>query len=240
MFLWFIKIQLYKIWFCIYRYFLCCRWRGLQSTFHRKLLSVCFVFVFSWYWIENIFLPHEIPPPAKILALNNIVVCNFVVFRFFGVSGCSFQMEKQLKDSVRRCIDARKVDLHNLSRDIWSRPELGGAETCAHDRLVDLFSREGSWTVEPHYTLPTAFRATWGPVCSGEGDPVVNVALLCEYDALPGIGHACGHNLIAEVGAAAALGLKAALEQTEQPLAVKVRVNVTTAEWKCHNFPIFR
>lgn len=145
-------------------------------------------------------------------------------------------MENQLKDSVRRCIDARKVDLHNLSRDIWSRPELGGAETCAHDRLVDLFSREGSWTVEPHYTLPTAFRATWSPVCGGEGNAVVNVALLCEYDALPGIGHACGHNLIAEVGAAAALGLKAALEQTEQPLAVKVRVNVTTSERKCHNF----
>ncbi|XP_011616278.2 peptidase M20 domain-containing protein 2 isoform X1 [Takifugu rubripes] len=139
-------------------------------------------------------------------------------------------MEKQLKDSVRRCIDARKVDLHNLSRDIWSRPELGGAETCAHDRLVDLFSQEESWTVEPHYTLPTAFRATWGPVCGGEGNPVVNVALLCEYDALPGIGHACGHNLIAEVGAAAALGLKAALEQTEPPLAVKLTVLGTPAE----------
>lgn len=71
-------------------------------------------------------------------------------------------MEKQFKDSVRRCIDARKVDLHNLSRAIWSRPELGGAEKCAHDRLVDLFSQEEAWTVEAWATLSR--------VCSGGGD----------------------------------------------------------------------
>lgn len=141
-------------------------------------------------------------------------------------------MEQQLKDSVERCIDARKVDLHNLSRDIWSRPELGGAEKWAHDRLVDFFSQEQSWTVEAQYLLPTAFRASWGPVCGGEGNPVLNVAFLCEYDALPGIGHACGHNLIAEVGAAAALGLKAAFEQTEHPLPVKVSLYVSTPERK--------
>lgn len=133
-------------------------------------------------------------------------------------------MEKQLKDSVQRCIDARKVDLHNLSRDIWSQPELSGEEKCAHDRLVHFFSQEQSWTVERHYMLPTAFRARWGPVGGGEGKPVLNVAFLCEYDALPGIGHACGHNLIAEVGAAAALGLAAALEQAEHVFPVKVRL----------------
>jgi len=79
--------------------------------------------------------------------------------------------------------------------------------------------------VESHYRLPTAFRASWGPEGGGEGEqPVLNVGFLSEYDALPGIGHACGHNLIAEVGAAAALGLKAALEiQTELPQPVKVQ-----------------
>lgn len=131
-------------------------------------------------------------------------------------------MEKQLKESVKRYIDARKVDLHNLSRDIWSQPELSGEEKYAHDRLVRFFSREQSWTVEKHYVLPTAFRASWGPVGGAEGKPVLNIAFLCEYDALPGIGHACGHNLIAEVGAAAALGLKAAFEQSEHHFPVKV------------------
>lgn len=154
---------------------------------------------------------------------------------FSDISESFLLMEKQLKDSVQRCVDARKVDLHHLSRDIWSQPELSGEETRAHDRLVHFFSQERSWTVERHYRLPTAFRASWGPGGGGggEGTPVLNVAFLCEYDALPAIGHACGHNLIAEVGAAAALGLKAALEQTEQTFPVKVRLPLTAARVKC-------
>ncbi|XP_056248598.1 peptidase M20 domain-containing protein 2-like [Seriola aureovittata] len=138
---------------------------------------------------------------------------------------------QQMKESLQLGIDRRKDELYSLSRDIWSRPELAGDETYAHDRLVHFFSQEDqTWTVQSHYKLPTAFRASWGPV-GGEGDPVLNVAFLCEYDALPGIGHACGHNLIAEVGAAAAVGLKAALEnQTELPVPVKITVLGTPAE----------
>lgn len=131
---------------------------------------------------------------------------------------------QDMKASLQSCIDRRKDELHGLSRDIWSCPELAGNETHAHDRLVRFLSQDDqTWTIQTHYKLPTAFRASWGPVGGGEDDPVLNVAFLCEYDALPGIGHACGHNLIAEVGAAAAVGLKAALEnQTELPVPVKV------------------
>ncbi|XP_070834857.1 peptidase M20 domain-containing protein 2-like [Chaetodon trifascialis] len=136
---------------------------------------------------------------------------------------------QQMKDALQRCIDARKEELHSLSRDIWSRPELALNETYAHDRLVRFFSEDPTWTVETHYKLPTAFRASWGG--GGEGEQGLNVAFLCEYDALPGIGHACGHNLIAEVGAAAAVGLKAALEnQTDLPVTVKITVLGTPAE----------
>ncbi|KAM8914141.1 peptidase M20 domain-containing protein 2-like isoform 1-T1 [Spinachia spinachia] len=138
---------------------------------------------------------------------------------------------QQMKAAVQRCIDGHKDELHALSRDIWSRPELGGNETHAHDTLVGFFSRDEAWTVQACYVLPTAFRASWGPVGGADGEPALNVGFLCEYDALPGIGHACGHNLIAEVGAAAALGLKAALEtQTELPQAVKITVLGTPAE----------
>ncbi|XP_033497850.1 peptidase M20 domain-containing protein 2-like [Epinephelus lanceolatus] len=139
---------------------------------------------------------------------------------------------QQMKDTLQRCIDTHKDELHSLSRDIWSRPELAGNETHAHDRLVRFFSQDKTWTVETHYKIPTAFRASWGPVGGGAGgEQVVNVGFLCEYDALPGIGHACGHNLIAEVGAAAAVGLKAALErQTGLPRPVKITVLGTPAE----------
>ncbi|XP_008278227.1 peptidase M20 domain-containing protein 2-like [Stegastes partitus] len=129
-----------------------------------------------------------------------------------------------MKDTIKLCIDALKDELHSLSQDIWSHPELAGDEKFAHDRLVDFFSQtDQAWTVQSNYKLPTAFRATWGPVGCWKGKPVLNVAFLCEYDALPNIGHACGHNLIAEVGAAAAVGLKAALEhRTDLPAPITV------------------
>uniref|UniRef100_A0A3Q3A6A2 Peptidase M20 domain-containing protein 2 n=1 Tax=Kryptolebias marmoratus TaxID=37003 RepID=A0A3Q3A6A2_KRYMA len=127
-------------------------------------------------------------------------------------------------------IDSLQDELRSLSWDIWSRPEVAGSETNAHDRLVRFFSQRGrTWTVQSRYKLPTAFRASWGPV--GGASSAVHVAFLCEYDALPGLGHACGHNLIAEVGAAAALGLQAALEeQTQLPVPVKISVLGTPAE----------
>ncbi|KAK2825985.1 hypothetical protein Q5P01_020199 [Channa striata] len=139
---------------------------------------------------------------------------------------------QRLKQIVQLRIEQLRDELLSLSRDIWSRPELAGEETYAHDRLVRFLSQDDpAWTVQSRYKLPTAFRASWGPVGGAAGDPVLNVALLCEYDALPGIGHACGHNLIAEVGAAAALGLKAALErQSELPVPVKITVLGTPAE----------
>ncbi|CAJ1073498.1 peptidase M20 domain-containing protein 2-like [Xyrichtys novacula] len=141
------------------------------------------------------------------------------------------EKQQQMKDDVKLCIDSQKDELYSLSRDIWSRPELAGEETQAHDRLVRFFSQAHTWTVESHYKLQTAFRASWGPVGGREGEQALNVGFLCEYDALPDIGHACGHNLIAEVGAAAALGLKAALQnQTELPVPVKVTVLGTPAE----------
>ncbi|KAM7403163.1 hypothetical protein PAMA_003878 [Pampus argenteus] len=144
-------------------------------------------------------------------------------------------MEKlqQMKESLQLYVDTNRDELHTLSRDIWSNPELAGNETHAHNRLVRFFSQEEdqAWTVQSHYKLPTAFRASWGPVGGAEGDPVLNVGFLCEYDALPGIGHACGHNLIAEAGAAAGAGLKAALQsQSELPVRVKVTVLGTPAE----------
>lgn len=148
-----------------------------------------------------------------------------------------------MKDALQRCIDTRKDELFGLSRDIWSRPEVAGAETHAHDTLVSYFSAQRTWTVEKQYKLPTAFRATWGPHgascgaagggggggAGGAGGAMLNVGFLCEYDALPGIGHACGHNLIAEVGVAAAVGLKCAIEnQTDLPFQVKVRERSAT------------
>lgn len=139
-----------------------------------------------------------------------------------------------LKQAVSRSLDSSSGKLHALSRDIWSRPELAYEETEAHERLVDFFRQDGDWRVDSHFGLDTAFRACWrsgGAAAAAkvgeekeEEKKWVNVGFLCEYDALPGIGHACGHNLIAEVGAAAAVGLRAAVEEALQQLPVHVEV----------------
>ncbi|XP_054475021.1 xaa-Arg dipeptidase-like, partial [Anoplopoma fimbria] len=130
----------------------------------------------------------------------------------------------ELKQRVVISIEEAKEKLYSLSDDIWRTPELAYEETKSHDRLVAFFKHEDGWKVDSHFKLETAFRATW---VSGGGAraEVVHVGFLCEYDALPGIGHACGHNLIAEVGAAAALGLKAVIEKT-QGLSIRVQVTV--------------
>ena len=92
----------------------------------------------------------------------------------------------------------------------------------AHEFLTDFLEKKG-FTVERSYTgIQTAFRATFG-----SGRP--NVCVISEYDALPEIGHACGHNLIAEAGVAAGLALKAALECSGAPEG-RVTVMGTPAE----------
>lgn len=130
-----------------------------------------------------------------------------------------------LKLRAAERIDEAAERLAALSHAIWSEPELAYEEHHAHRVLTRFFEQEppaASWVVQPHYQLPTAFRAEWET--RSAAPCALHLGFLCEYDALPGIGHACGHNLIAEVGAAAALGLRGALESLPgPPPPVKVR-----------------
>ena len=119
-------------------------------------------------------------------------------------------MDNDLKKVASSTIDENTEELKAISEKIWSSPELCYKEYKAHDLLTDFLEKKG-FSVERSYTgIETAFRATFG-----SGKP--NVCVICEYDALPEIGHACGHNLIAEAGVAAGLGLKAALESSNAP-----------------------
>ncbi len=91
----------------------------------------------------------------------------------------------------------------------------------AHDAFVNLLGKLG-FEVTPHaFGVETSFSADFG---SGGRLVVFNA----EYDALPGVGHACGHNLIASAGMAAFLGVVAALKQSAQP--GRVRLLGTPAE----------
>jgi amidohydrolase len=102
------------------------------------------------------------------------------------------------KDQLCDEVDARADLLLSASHDIHARPELGYEETFAHELLTDILEQQGLAPERGAFGLPTAFAAR-----AGTDGPTI--AVFCEYDALPGIGHACGHNIIATAGLGAGL-----------------------------------
>ncbi len=119
----------------------------------------------------------------------------------------------QAKQSAQSGVSAARDELIEISLDIHANPELALKEQRASKLLADRLQAHGFAVERAAFGLDTAFRARWG-----EGP--VTIAYLCEYDALPEIGHACGHNLIATAGLGGALGLKAALTPDQVTLLV--------------------
>lgn len=111
-------------------------------------------------------------------------------------------------DVVHHRLSAAMADLAptivELSADLHAHPELALAEHYAADRLTTLLEQDGFAVERGVAGLPTAFVGS-----VGRDAPVI--AFLCEYDALAGVGHGCGHNLIAAGGVGAALALHRAL-----------------------------
>jgi amidohydrolase len=117
------------------------------------------------------------------------------------------------KERARQAVEEARPELIAISLDIHSHPELAMKEERAVRLLADHVEAHGFTVERAAYGMPTAFKGEWG-----EGP--VTIVYLLEYDALPEIGHACGHNLIATAGLGAALGLKAALSPNEVRLVV--------------------
>jgi amidohydrolase len=103
-----------------------------------------------------------------------------------------------------RAIDDAADDLVRLSKFIHANPEIAMEEIRSSAACADFLETRGFAVDRGVAGLPTAFAAV-----KGEGSP--HIAYLSEYDALPGLGHGCGHNLIAIAGIGAGLGLSAAL-----------------------------
>jgi amidohydrolase len=120
---------------------------------------------------------------------------------------------EERKRRAREVVAAADADLRALSLAIHANPELGFEEHAAHDLLTGFFEERGFSVSRGICDLPTAFRAA-----AGSGSPTI--AVFCEYDALPEIGHACGHNLIAAAGVATALGARAAIAEGEGTVVV--------------------
>ncbi|GIY15293.1 peptidase M20 domain-containing protein 2 [Caerostris extrusa] len=135
-------------------------------------------------------------------------------------------MSKEDFSAICSRIEDKKQLLNSISQDIWKNPELSYEEEHAHAVLTEALSNFG-FNVQKHYLLSTAFRAEYSS-STGEGP---TVAILLEYDALPEIGHACGHNLIAEAGLAAAMAVKTVMEK-DRSICGKLVALGTPAEEK--------
>lgn len=113
-----------------------------------------------------------------------------------------------MKDSIIKDIEKMKQELWKISDYMYQNPEVGNKEFKAVEKLTS-FLKDNKFYVELNVIgKPTAFKAVYK---SGKKGP--NIAYLCEYDALPEIGHGCGHNMIGTMGVGAAIALSKVLDE---------------------------
>ncbi len=113
-------------------------------------------------------------------------------------------IEKQIVDAVEQI----KEELFVLSKNIFDHPELGNEEFYSSRQHIDYLSKHGFDVVEKYLGTETGFRATYRSAKAGP-----TIAYMCEYDALPGIGHGCGHNMLGTTSTAAGIALSKVVDQ---------------------------
>ena len=129
---------------------------------------------------------------------------------------------EEMKKRIAQTIDSVADDMWALSLRIHANPELAFKEYKASEWLSEVLAQNGFKVTKPVAGLDTAFSAAW----TSPAGPGPTIALLSEYDALPGIGHACGHNIIGVASMTAGI----ALSKTLAKVPGTVRVVGTPAE----------
>ena len=128
-------------------------------------------------------------------------------------------LTRTLRERVLEAVAAEHPALVDYARRLHAHPELGWQEHRAAAWTAELLEERGFEVEREYLGLPTALRAVYG---TGSR----RIGLMVEYDALPGLGHACGHNIIAAMSCGAALAL---VEHTRE-LDLTVEVYATPAE----------
>ncbi len=112
-------------------------------------------------------------------------------------------MQIDMKNKIVEAVDSQVDLMWDLAKKLHANPELAFEEHEAVQLLSGSLNNAGFKIENDLAGLPTAFKASWH---GSRQKP--RIALLCEYDALPKLGHACGHNLIGPISIGAALALK--------------------------------
>ena len=124
-----------------------------------------------------------------------------------------------VKSNFKKSLDEIFNELCDVSSWMYENPELGFEEFKTSKYLVEYINKYASNTIFPTHNLETAFEVTFG-----DKGPLTVICV--EYDALPEIGHACGHNIIAT----AAIGAGLALRNFVNELGIRVKLLGTPAE----------
>lgn len=113
-----------------------------------------------------------------------------------------------MKTKIKEAVSNIMEELSYISKSLYENPELGYEEYKAAKLLENFLEKNGFRIDKGIYSIETAFKAVY----EGKKDGPT-IAFFCEYDALPGIGHGCGHNLISAMGAGGAVGLKSVIDE---------------------------
>lgn len=123
--------------------------------------------------------------------------------------GFRMQVTETKRARIEKTVDQLSNRLLDISHQIHARPEIGNEEFFASRTLIDLLEDFGFMIERNISSYDTGFIATYDSEKEGP-----TVAYLAEYDALPGLGHACGHNIIGTASCAAAIALKQVAKET--------------------------
>ncbi|WP_277630492.1 M20 family metallopeptidase [Atopococcus tabaci] len=112
------------------------------------------------------------------------------------------------KENIHAVVSGLREELQALSDFIYDNPELGFEEKVSSKAHVDLLEKHGFEVEYPYLGFETAFRATYRGKKDGP-----TVAFLSEYDALPGVGHGCGHNMLGTTDTGAGIALSKLVDE---------------------------
>lgn len=116
-------------------------------------------------------------------------------------------MAMKAVEMIKKSIENNIDQYMEVVQALYDNPEIGNEEFKSMKLLVEYLNQAG-FDTQSGYVVPTGFIGTYET-----NKPGPTIAFLCEYDALPEIGHGCGHNLIAAIGLAAGEALKAVIDQ---------------------------
>lgn len=117
-------------------------------------------------------------------------------------------MTEKYTEKIQNIIKDLRPELQGLSEYIYEHPELGHEEFLSSKAHVELLKKHGFEVEYPYLEVETAFRAVYKGTKEGP-----TIAYLSEYDALPGIGHGCGHNLLGSTDTGAGIALSKLVDE---------------------------